>query len=368
MNHQDTTPLGRRSRRTVGVALAALVMLTLPATALAQGSSPEASSPASPAATDVAFPTTLAGQPVTPETFTGPEWLAANGDDATYNEGTEALLAGLGKTLDDLTVTSAMVEASPGNPAIVLAFQVDGTDPRQYVTEAADLLLGDIATPELLVRLVAGKWALRVVDAEQPGVYPRTLYLDDETLWVFQGDETYVWEALDQLPSPAAAAVDTVPLVTTIPLELGGYRRSLLYEVTEPLFLPALSERVGPALDDWLRDAYLEAGITPAEMIGIIALWGSAETPDGVQVEGYQLPGAPPELIERLRSEVLLASGDELPEGVGRSDGQIAGRDVVTLDTGSSLQHIFSSGDTVWIITDVAGQEAQVEEAISALP
>jgi hypothetical protein len=85
-------------------------------------------------------------------------------------------------------------------------------------------------------------------------------------------------------------------------------------------------------------------------------------------------------LIQSLLSDVILAEdtdlppdsssseGAELPPGVSRSEGQVGGRDVVTLETGDIKQHVFASGDTVWVVTDHAGEEEMTAEAIAALP
>jgi hypothetical protein len=368
--------------RSVGVALAMLFVLAIPASSFAQEASevPAATPPATQEGT--AFPATLGGQVLEVETFTGPEWLAQFSDggseDTTFVEGTEGLVEGLGKTLDDLSVTTALYEPSPGNHAVVAAFKVAGTEARDFVSDAVQLMLGDVVTPELVLRPVAGKWVLRVVDAEMPGVYRRTVYLKDDTAWIIEGDEEYVWDALDQLPgADPIGALAAEPLVSQLPLVVNDRRRTGVYEATEPLFLPTLSERLSPELETWKLDLYLEAGISPAQMIGAISWWGIESSQESVQIEGYQLPGAPAEFIERLLHEVILAETavdaegnavSDLPEGVTRVDSEIGGREVATLDFGPSRQHIFASGDTVWVVTDHVGEPEMAEEAIAALP
>jgi hypothetical protein len=240
-------------------------------------------------------------------------------------------------------------------------------------------MLGDVVEPELALRPVAGKWVLRVIDAQMPGVYPRTVYLKDDTAWIIEGDEAYVWDALDQLPDADANPEQAFePMIFQLPLVLDGRRRTGLYEETQPLLLPTLSGRFGPDLETWLLDLYLASGITPSEMIGALTWWGIDAFEESVQIEGYQLPGAPAELVDRLRGEIILAETDEvgedgtfisdLPEGVTRTDGEIAGRAVATLDFAGALQHVFSSGDTVWVVTDHVGEPEMAEEAIAALP
>ncbi len=190
--------------------------------------------------------------------------------------------------------------------------RIDGADARDFAEEAIDLLLGDITTPGLVMRPFGSKWTLRVLDAERPGVYPRTVYLKDDVAWVIEGDEEYVWDALDQLPEPAAVGrLAGDDLLTDIPYALDGRRRIGLYESTEPLFLPTLSERLGPEVDEWLLDLYLNAGVSPSEILGVIAWWGLESNQDGIQIEGYRLPETAADQLEQLRSKIFLGEGGE---------------------------------------------------------
>jgi hypothetical protein len=372
------------------------LLLVAPTGAMAQDASADPSP--STGDTDIAFPLTIGDQELSPETWSGSEWLDQfDGDDAVtaiYKQSTESLVEDLGKTLDDLTVKSALYEPSEGNHAVVAAFQVAGTDAREFVADAVQVLLGDLVEPELLLRPVADKWALRVVDASMPGVYPRTVYLKDDVAWIIEGDEDYVWDALDQLPdaTPEGELTDDT-LFTRTPLVLDGRRRAGLYEAVEPLFLPTLSGRLGDAVEPWLLDAYLGEGISPAAMVGLLAWWGITRPEESVQIEGYQLPGGSAELVERLRSEILLAEGSGTPgvsvvpdpddptageeelfatdplAGIERVAQEIGGREVTSLDLGDGVhQHIFSSGDTVWVVTDYVGEPEMAAEAIAELP
>ena len=156
-------------------------------------------------------------------------------------------------------------------------------------------------------------------------------------------------------------------MIAQLPLELDGRRRPGLYEAPEPLFLPRLSERLGPDLELWLLDLHLDAGLTPAEMIGAITWWGIEDSQQSVQIEGFQLPDGDGQLMQSLLSDVILAEGVDAP-GVSRSEGQVGGRDVVTLDFETIKQHIFTSNDTVWVVTDHAGEPDMAAEAVAALP
>jgi hypothetical protein len=157
-------------------------------------------------------------------------------------------------------------------------------------------------------------------------------------------------------------------LAAQLPAVLDDRRRAGLYEAREPIFLPALEMRMGPTLDDWLLDLYMEEGLTPTDLVGAIAWWGIDSSEESIEVEGYQVPGGSPELVESLRSRVFLAGGEALPDEVSRSEQELGGRPVTTIDFGYSKQHVFSSGDTVWVVTDHAGEPAMAEEAIAALP
>ena len=363
---------GRRARGAGLASIALLVLVTagLPGPALAQDPS---AGPSEPPSAGSAFPTTLAGVELDVQAYSGEEWLAQFQDGTTENEAfateTTALLESLGKGVDDLTVTSALAEPTPGNQAVILGLQVEGTDAREFAEQAVDLLLGDIADPGFALRPMGSRWVLRVVDDAVPGVYPRTVYLAGDTAWIIGGDEEYVFELLEQLPvqSSSQASGDAV-LAGQLPVVLDGRRRMELYEVRGPLFLPALDLRRGTTLDDWLLDLYMEEGLTPTDLTGAIAWWGIEGSEDVVEVEGYQVPSGSPELIESLRSEVFLADGQTLPDEVSRTEQELGGRPVTTLDFGYAKQHVFSSGDTVWVVTDRAGEPAMVEEAIAALP
>jgi hypothetical protein len=219
-----------------------------------------------------------------------------------------------------------------------------------------------------------------------PGVYPRTVYLKDDTAWIIQGDEEYVWEALEQLPEADPVAEGTADsLYTDMPMSLAGERRLGLYESTEPLFMPTLSERLGGNVEDWLLDLYLEGRISPAEMIGVLAWWGLGGSEDGIQIEGYRLPDGGEAFTQRLLDEVFLVRPPEvdpddpdalaeldptasLLQGVEFTEEEIAGQAVTTLDFGGIRQHIFSSADTIWVISDPLGEPEKVAEAIEALP
>ena len=185
----------------------------------------------------------------------GSEWLAGSGatgtpEDAAYAEATQALLESLGKDIDDLVVRSALAQPSEGNQAVIVAMRIAGVEARDFVEQAVRILLSDVAEPGFVLRPLGSRWVLRVTDEAIPGVYPRTVYIDGDTAWIIGADEPYVVELLEQLPVTAPRAVVDADMVSRrLPVELDGRRRAGLFETIEPLFLPALAERLGPAFE-----------------------------------------------------------------------------------------------------------------------
>jgi hypothetical protein len=368
------------TRLAVMAAGVAILLGAVASSALAQGptDSPQPAE-ATPTGTkpqaDIPFPTTLAGVPLDVQTYTGPEWLdaSATGDpgDAAYIEQTEALLASLGKSIDDLTVKSALAQPTEGTPVVIAGVRIADTEARTYIRELVRVLLGDLEQPELLMRLpLTSQWVLRVVDAETPGVYPRTVVLDGDTAWIIGGDEEYVQDLLSQLPLPEGpTTVEPEVLSGQLPVALGGRRRAGLVETLEPLLLPSLSESFGPAFEDWLLDLYLDEGIRPTDIIGADAWWGLRAPEESVEIEGYLVPGASPEAVERLLSDVFLAGGQPLPGEVGRVEEELGGKSVTTIDRGGGAKrHTFRDAGIDWVVTDHVGEPQLAEEAIAALP
>jgi hypothetical protein len=395
--------------RSLAAAAAAVILVALPASAqdATETTAPETGAPASaaPSTPGIAFPVMLGGQLLTPQTYTGSEWLDQfrEGDaaDPAFVGDTEALLESVGADIDDLTVKTALyeltpavtteteegIETTPAEVAVVAALRIDGTDARDWVEQAVDVMVGDVLEPGLVMRPIDTKWVLRVTDTSMPGVYPRTVYLKDDTAWIVQGDENYVWDALGQLPEPDPVMPSSADsLYTDVPLTLGGVRRMGLYESTEPLFLPTLGERIGDTFEDWLLDLYLGTGMTPAEMLGVITWWGLDAAQDGIQIEGYRLPEGGEAMTQRLFEDVFLVRPPEVSvdtdedslgelddisamlSGVEFSDEDIAGQAVTVLDYAGPKQYIFSSADTIWVISDPLDERALVEEAVEALP
>lgn len=374
-------------KHSITLALAAMLTLALPTMAQDATQSPAtAESPAvATADSGVAFPVMLGGQVLTPETFSGADWLAQfeGGDqaDAAYVSGMQALLEGAGATIDDLTVKSAMYQPAEGEAAVVMAMRIAGTDARTWVRDAVDVVVSDVTEPGLVMRPLDTKWTLRVTDANLPGVYPRTVYLKDDTAWFIQGDTDYVWDALGQLPDADPIGLSSADrLYTDVPLALDGARRIGLYKSTEPLFLPTIGARLGNDIEDWLLELYLDTGISPAQMIGVIAWWGLEASSDGIQIEGYRLPAGGEEMTQRLLQDVFLIRPPEDPEavdadpvalqlqGTSFSEEEIGGKSVTVLDNGDTKQYIFASNDTIWVVSDPLGERDRVEEAITSVP
>ena len=375
-------------KHSITLALAATLTLALPTMAQDATQSPATGAESPAAATQdsgIAFPVMLGGQVLTPETFSGADWLAQfAGDDqadTAYVSGMQALLEGAGATVDDLTVKSAMYQPAEGEAAVVMAMRIAGTDARTWVRDAVDVVVSDVTEPGLVMRPLDTKWTLRVTDANLPGVYPRTVYLKDDTAWFIQGDTDYVWDALGQLPDADPIGLSSADrLDTDVPLALDGARRIGLYESTEPLFLPTIGARLGNDIEDWLLELYLDTRISPSQMIGVIAWWGLEASSDGIQIEGYRLPAGGEEMTQRLLQDVFLIRPPEDPEavdtdpvalqlqGTSFSEEEIGGKSVTVLDNGDTKQYIFTSNDTIWVVSDPLGERDRVEEAITSVP
>jgi hypothetical protein len=372
-----THTIHRFGGRSFPVALLAAAALALPSVTAAQDAS---GSPV--ASTGIPFPVLLGGQLLTAETYTGPEYLALFSDgaspDPAFVQGMTSLVEGAGKTIDDLTVKMAEYEPTAGEAAVVVALRLDGTDARDWVRPAVDTLVADVTDPGLLLRPIDTKWAIRVTDATMPGVYPRTVYLKDDTAWFIQGDNDYVYDALSQLPDPELAGMSEADsLITDLPLSLGGQRRMGLLETVDPIFLlPTIGDRLatGSTGSEWLLDLYLDAHTSPSDLLGVIAWWGPQASDDGIQIEGYRLPPGGKDMTQRMLDEVFLAGGDAATaaggplEGVTIGHETIADREVTSLDYSGTKQYLFSSADTVWVVTDPLGQRDRVEEAVAELP
>jgi hypothetical protein len=360
----------------LGLAAALPLLATLlPTAALAQDASlaPTVAPTTAPETGAPAFPSSLAGSPLTVETSSGEEWIGqfrgGSPEDEAFATELEALLGSLGSSPEEVTVRSALAQPSEGNQVVILSLQVPGVPARSFAPQAVKVLLGDIEQPQFVLRPVGTRWVLRVVDAAVPGVYPRTVFLDGDTAWIMGGDEEYILDLLGQLPEQASApVVDSAVLASALPVVLDGRRRMGLYEAREPLFLPGVQLRLGPAMDGWLQDLYLGEGLTPTDLVGAIAWWGVESSEESIEVEGYQVPGGSPEAVQSLLTKVFLADGQALPDEVGRTEQELGGRTVTTFDFGYSTQHVFSSGDTVWVVTDHASEPAMAEEAVAALP
>ena len=369
--------LGRGS-----LALASLLLAVTPLATVAQDASPTTAvspAPGSPqvaassAPGELAFPATVAETTLAPQTYDGTEWLAGFADGTDGNEAfvtdVTAWLESIGKTPADVTVKSALQEVSEGNNVVILGMQIADTDAHDWVTDAVTLLLGDIVDPQFLLRPMDTRWVLRVQDAAVPGVYPRTVYVDGDTAWMMGGDEGYVSEMVGQLPiSAPAVAADEPSLASMVPNVLDGRRRAGLYESREPTFMPTLEWGLSAVGDSWLLDLYLENGLTPADLMGAIAWWGVGSSEESVEIEGYQVPGASPELMDDFLQSVFLAAGGSLPDEVGRTEEELGGRTVTSIDFDYQVQHIFGSGDTIWVVTDHAKEPDMAAAAIAALP
>ena len=260
----------RAGRYTIGLAASLLMLVSLPLTAFAQAPSPDPSvsgaPPASPAAAasagspapatpgGPAFPTNLGGTPLDVQTYSGEELARRVPRRHRGERGLRGRPGGparhrWARALDDLTVTSALAEPTPGQPGRhpgAPGRRRPGARVRPAGRRPAAWRHRPSPSSRCARWAAAGccAWSMR---PSRASTRARCTWTGD-TAWIIGGDEDYVVELLEQLP----AAV----------LQHGRQRRRcwpgscpsswtvavgrVLYEVREPLFLPAMSCASGP--------------------------------------------------------------------------------------------------------------------------
>ncbi len=175
------------------------------------------------------FPTSV-GWPREVETWSGPEWLARLDPvmhrDANVIRATEALVAAADATLDDLTITTVLLEPSPGNFASIAAVHIPGARTLDLLDPVIPVMAAHIADPRISWRRVGERWIARVFDDAMPGVYPVTFYPAGDTVWVFQADLPLVERIVAELPSHDELVGPEVPLNNRIEIPEAGIAAS----------------------------------------------------------------------------------------------------------------------------------------------
>ncbi len=136
------------------------------------------------------FPPQIEGVPLKALACRGPDWLAmhdpAESGTTTLVERARALVDSVDRSLDDVTIASAMHEPVPGQFSTITALRVEGVQADRLVDPAIGLLLG-IERPLKQLRTVgsAEVQVTNVRDQTMPGSYAVTLYAPlGDTLWL----------------------------------------------------------------------------------------------------------------------------------------------------------------------------------------
>ena len=366
-----THPIAR-----LAAAVLAALLVALPGAALAQ----DETAPPSDLAAE--FPDTLGGAELPVEVFDGQAWLdradPATPDGQAVAQRTQALLDATGKTIEDLTIASALHEPSEGNHAAITAVRVNGASPADLVRPTIALLLGDIANPSIAVRPLGTRNVLRVTDADQPGTYPRTVYLDGDTVWVIDAEQPVLLEIVEALPGvPAEPPVDVAAeLVGQMPFVLGGEPRDQVqaYSGWEPLLSNAPGEMFGPQFEDAELRLFLSQGLTADDLGSALGSWNTAGS--GMFILGLAIDGAGDEVMQSILDEVIvptIALTSQQPtieqqEKAGRTLTVVTDQAVDEAERASSTYWFDIVGDTVWMVNLASGDDAVLTEALESLP
>jgi hypothetical protein len=356
-------------------AVLAALLVALPGAALAQDAS------ASP---DLAstFPATLGGAELPVEVFQGQAWLdrvdASTAEGQAVAERTQALLDAAGKTIADLTVATALQEASEGDHAAITAVRVAGASPADLVRPTIALLLGDVADPTIQVRTLGGRDILRVADADQPGRYPRTLYVNGDTVWVIEAEQPLLTEIVDALPArPSEPPVDVAAqLVDEMPFLIGGERRAEVqaFSSWETLLAIPPGEMFGPQFEDAALRLFLSQGLTPDDLGSALGSWESAA--GGVFILAFAIEGAGQDVMEGIMDEVIVPSISLTSDQPTTSQQELAGRTLTVVsdqsveepERAAATYYFLPVGDTVWMVNLASTNEAILIEALESLP
>lgn len=313
------------------------------------------------------FPSTLDGDALEIEVFSGAEWLARydreSADGAAALERAEALLAAAGKPVEGLTVATALVVPSPGNVATITAVQLFDTRAYELVEPAVGLMRGDISNPRLRLRPIADRSVLEVRDAASPGTYPVTVYPVGDTVWFIDAGGRLRERILEALPlaPPGSAAYD---LAEVFPQRIGGARRDWFF-LASGWGMPLMT-RVPLDLDGVAEEVYLATGAGYYD----VATASGMSTEVGGFLTAYQIAGADEAVMHQVFEGILLPrfmGGEARAEPV-----EVDGRDLVLVtlqgrrDGEPTRQvHVYLSGDTIWMLE---AEEAGLTELLEQLP
>jgi hypothetical protein len=150
------------------------------------------------------FPSEIAGEPVTPDSITGPELLAqADPDDPEGQAGFDALAAFLadnGRTMDDLSVGFAFLPTEDELGATITAFRVRGSDAAALLEGLVPLITMDYGDPQRGTVTVGDRELVRVSDGpyDPEGIY-EVLYPRGDVVWAVSATDPLLSEILAAL-------------------------------------------------------------------------------------------------------------------------------------------------------------------------
>ena len=318
---------------------------------VAQPPGPGAAATASSASPDgdlaESFPISVQGQPSEIEAWNGSEWVGRydpeTPDGATAIERTEVFVTALDATLEELTIATTLVEPSPDNYVTIAAARVAGVDEYDLFAPVIEFMLGDVSSPALRWSSIAGKWVISVRDASLRGVYPTTVYLSADTVWLVQADRPVLDGILATLPPATTAGRVDVPeagITVTFPVDW------TVDIVNEPSSIPAAPDRTSTTLETWrVLDASAPDG--RSERCGVDLFGPDKLTADGF-VGRFQDWIRDPWVDSVEVSTVNLPSGDSVRV-------QVAGK-TSDASTFSLVEHhmdsyLLDSGDGTFVLS-----------------
>ncbi|MEA2026469.1 MAG: hypothetical protein U9O18_07240, partial [Chloroflexota bacterium] len=292
---------------------------------VAQPPGPGAAATASSASPDgdlaESFPVSVHGQPLEIASWNGSEWVGRydpeTPDGATAIERTEAFVTALDATLEELTIATAFVEPSPDNYVTIAAARVAGVDEYDLFEPVIEFMLGNVSSPALRWSSIADKWIISVRDASLRGVYPTTVYLSADTVWLVQADRPVLDEILATLPPATNAGRVDVPeagITVTFPVDW------TVDIVNESSSIPAVSDGTNTTLETWrVLDASAPDGrsercgvdrygtdeLTADGFVGRFQSWIEDAWGDSVEVSTVNLPSG-----DSVRVQVVVKTSD----------------------------------------------------------
>ena len=185
------------------------------------------------------FPAWVNGRPPEVQSWSWEEWVARQDPGSRDTASAmEAFVASRGKTLEDLEVSTTLLEPRPGNYATIAAVRLRGVDAGELFEPVIELMLGTIEHPDMEWRSVGDTWVIRIRDASLPGAYPMYAYPVDDSIWLVQADQALRGGIIAALPQQLDEPDSWIPGS----LQLGPFEGREEVRVSHILYAPN---------DDW---------------------------------------------------------------------------------------------------------------------